>query len=423
MRARVRAVDPDREQRKRTQPAGIHGQDNDQLAQHAQVRGDAGRKADRAEGGDHLEQQLDKLVFRLEDAEQEGADAHHQHGQQRDHRGLAQHLSRQGAVERARPALGNHRAHLLHKGEKGRGFDAAAGRSGRRADEHQDDQHKQAGIGKRPDRVGGESRRTRGYAVKERAEPADILGCLEQQRAQHQQQDGCGKYDLGMQRQLAERAAAAEVQYDEESQPAEDDQAAGRQVEQDICLIRDQVAHAAQNVKSGVVERRDRVENTDPQRLAGRIVLCKRDKAEHHARALKTKRHKQNGFDQPHHAFEAVHVERFLDQQAAFDADAAAGGEDQPDADRGDAQSADLNQPGDYGLPEKREMIRRVDRDQTGDADRAGRSEQSVDKADLRARADRDRQQEQPSAEQDHECKAQCDQPAGRLPLEKAIQV
>lgn len=72
---------------------------------------------------------------------------------------------------------------------------------------------------------------------------------------------------------------------------------------------------------------------------------------------------------------------------------------------------ADLNQSGDHGLPEKREMIRRVDRDQAGNADRAGRSEQGVDKADLRARADRDRQQEQPCAEQDHECKTQGDQP------------
>ena len=58
---------------------------------------------------------------------------------------------------------------------------------------------------------------------------------------------------------------------------------------------------------------------------AGAAEMCRRDrdKAEHHARALKAKRHKQDGFDQPHHAFEAVHVERFLDQQAAFDADAA----------------------------------------------------------------------------------------------------
>ena len=147
-------------------------------------------------------------------------------------------------------------------------------------------------------------------------------------------------------------------------------------------------AQAAQNIKARIVECGNGVENTDPERLTERVILCERDKAEHNTRSFKAQRHDQNGFDQPDHTAEPVHIERFLDQKAAFDADAAARGEDEAHANRRHAQTAHLDQPGHHGLTKGGEMIGRVDRDQTGNADCTGRGEQRVDRGYFRAGPD-----------------------------------
>ena len=117
------------------------------------------------------------------------------------------------------------------------------------------------------------------------------------------------------------------------------------------------------------------MENADPDRLRQRIVLRKDDEAEQHTGALKAQRHEKDGLDQAHNALKAIDIESFFDQKARFDAHPPAGDQDKADADRGDAQAANLDETGDYGLAKESEMVSCVDGDEAGHAHRAGRSE------------------------------------------------
>src|SRR5699024_3532160 len=85
----------------------------------------------------------------------------------------------------------------LQQDEEGAGLDAAAGRSGRSADEHQHDQHQQAGAVELGQRVGGKAGGTGRYTVEESAQPGDVLGQLEQDGAHHDQHGADADDHLG----------------------------------------------------------------------------------------------------------------------------------------------------------------------------------------------------------------------------------
>ena len=161
------------------------------------------------------------------------------------------------------------------------------------------------------------------------------------------------------------------------------------------------------------------MENADPQGVQGGVILNKNKKTQDHAGGLEAQGHHQHGLDQTDHALEAVHVQGLFNQKPAPDADLPACGQNQSHADRGDAQTADLDQGCHNSLAKNSEVIRRVDGNQAGDAYGAGRSKQCVNKGDLRVRPHRDGKQKQQTAQKDDRCKSQGNQPAGRLLFQK----
>jgi hypothetical protein len=87
--------------------------------------------------------------------------------------------------------------------------------------------------------------------------------------------------------------------------------------------------------------------------------------------------------------------------------------EEQPE--RHDAQAADLNQPGDDGLPQRRVIAGRPD-GEARDADGAGRREQRLDPAELATGLGRPRLAEQHGAEHDDHGERENQHPRRREP-------
>ena len=222
-----------------------------------------------------------------------------------------------------------------------------------------------------------------------------------------------------MQGKLFKTLLLHHIQNDQETDAAEDDQAAGRQVQKDVVLIRDQIAQPAQDVKARVVEGRHGMEHADPERPWQGIIPAEHEKAQDGSRNLKKQRHQK---DRPHQLDdppEAVHIQSLLGQEPSPDADALSGRQDQSHAHGGDAESADLDQHRHHRLPEGGKMIRHVNGDQTRHAYGAGGGEQSVHKGHLRIRPDGNGQHQKHGAGQDHRREAHRDQPSGRLLFQK----
>ena len=223
-----------------------------------------------------------------------------------------------------------------------------------------------------------------------------------------------------MHRQLA--PAKAFLPYfpdDQETDAAKKDQPAGDQVEQQIVPVGDQVLEVAQDVKAGVVEGGDGVEQADAQRPDGRVVLHKDEKAERRAGQLKDQGGQKDSLDQPDQAAAGIDVGGLADQGAALQVDALAHGDDDACAHRGDAQAAHLDQPGQDGLAQGGEGVARVDGNQTGDADGAGGGVQRVNVPHLHALLHAEGHDQQHRPQQNDGGKAQRDQSPRRLPPEK----
>ena len=122
--------------------------------------------------------------------------------------------------------------------------------------------------------------------------------------------DTGGNDYLGVQRQLSETEAVLQhVQDYQETDTAEDNQAAGREVQQHVVPVRNQVLQAAQHIEAGVIEGRDGVEDTVAQGVERRVVLHEYEKAQKGSRQLEAEGHQEDGLDQPDHALEAVYVQ------------------------------------------------------------------------------------------------------------------
>ena len=161
------------------------------------------------------------------------------------------------------------------------------------------------------------------------------------------------------------------------------------------------------------------MENAGPQGPGEGVVLNKDDEAQDHAGPLEAEGGEKDRLDQADHPLEGVHIQRLLHQQAALDAHPLAGGQDQPNANRRDAQAAHLDQRRHHHLSEDGKMVVNVNGDQARDAHGAGGGEEGVDKGDLHAGLNRDREHQQDSPQQDHCGKAQGNEAPGGLPLQK----
>ena len=170
--------------------------------------------------------------------------------------------------------------HGLYQGEEGTGLDTASGRSRRCSDEHQKRQGEQSRVGEGAQRIGGKACGTGRYAVEKGSQPGHVVGELENHGSDHDQENtGCNDY-LRMKRQLPEmKAVLQHVQDYQETDTSEDNQTAGRQVQQYVVPVRNQVLQAAQHIEAGVIEGRDGVEDTVAQGVKGRIVLNKYEEA------------------------------------------------------------------------------------------------------------------------------------------------
>ena len=84
-------------------------------------------------------QQLDKGAVRLQHAQQEGAAAHQQQGDQGDHGRLGQHVVGNAPLKGTYMLFGKDAPHLLHQDKEGTGLDTAAGRPWGGADKHEHD--------------------------------------------------------------------------------------------------------------------------------------------------------------------------------------------------------------------------------------------------------------------------------------------
>ena len=83
--------------------------------------------SDRAEGADHLKQDIPQTEVRLKHRHQVGAGCDHAHRQQRNDGRLAEAVMRDRIAERLLTAVGCSRFDALQQGEEGGGLDTAAG--------------------------------------------------------------------------------------------------------------------------------------------------------------------------------------------------------------------------------------------------------------------------------------------------------
>ena len=157
------------------------------------------------------------------------------------------------------------------------------------------------------------------------------------------------------------------------------------------------------------------MENADPQRLQGRVILHEHQEAERRARALKAEGHQEDAFQKAQDALGRIQVQGFLQDAALLQVDLAAHGQDDARAHRSDAQAAHLDEGRQDQLPDKGEGVACIRRDQAGDADRAGGGVQGVDVGHIHAFLYAERHDEQHRPQQDHQRKAQGNDPHRRL--------
>ena len=150
-----------------------------------------------------------------------------------------------------------------------------------------------------------------------------------------------------------------------------------------------------------------------------RMILYENQKAQQRARTFEAQCHEQNGFDKPYDAFSVFHIHGFTHQQTAFETYAFACYQNETDAYRSNAQTADLDEQRNDCTPEHGEMIRRVDGDEPCNTDRAGGSEQCINGGDLRAVSNRYRKHQQCGSGEDHQRETCGNQAARRLPFDE----
>ena len=145
--------------------------------------------------------------------------------------------------------------------------------------------------------------------------------------------------------------------HDREPYAAKENQSAGDKVQKQAVLIGDKVAHAAQNIKSGVIKGCNGMKKTDSNRFQNRIVLCKYRETEYSARQFKSSGDGENFFQQPYHAAIAAQVHGLPKYGTSLQIHSPAHGQHDPRPDCSYSQPAGLNQKTNNGLPQRGEGI------------------------------------------------------------------
>ena len=201
----------------------------------------------------------------------------------------------------------------------------------------------------------------------------------------------------------------------EKTDPSEENQSAGGQVQHDAILIRYQVLKISQYIKAGIVERRHRMEQADSHRPKRRIILYKDKKAQDRPGQLKNQRRPQHAAYKPDGATVGIQIGGLLDQAPAFQVELFPHGQHNSRADGRDAQPADLYQQRKNHLSEGREGVSRVHGDQPGHADGARGCIERIDVFQLCAIPHAARQHHQRGAQKNRGGKAQRNQSRRRL--------
>ena len=201
----------------------------------------------------------------------------------------------------------------------------------------------------------------------------------------------------------------------EKTDPSEENQSAGGQVQHEAILIRNQVLKISQYVKAGIVERRHRMEQADSHRPKRRIVLHKNRKAQDCSGQFKNQRRSQHAAYKPNGAAVGLQIGGFPNQAPAFQVKLFPHGQHNSRADGRDAQPADLYQQRENHLSEGREGVSCIHGDQSGYADGARGRIERIDVFQFYAIPHAARQHQQRGAQKNRGGKAQRNQSRRRL--------
>ena len=126
-------------------------------------------------------------------------------------------------------SFGTGSSYLLKHDKKGTCLDTAACRTRRCTDKHQNTQYKQPCIGKFANGIGGKTSRSCRNTLKEGSQPCNIF-CYFQQNRSHCKQYHTGNNDhFGMKRQFPEASLFQQIQNDQKTQSAKNNQNTGGQ--------------------------------------------------------------------------------------------------------------------------------------------------------------------------------------------------
>ena len=244
--------------------------------------------------------------------------------------------------------------------------------------------------------------------MEQRRERRKSLGQPQKQRAPDGQNGADAQHDLGMHGiALPRKLFRLHLADDQKADATEEDQRAGNEIQKDIIAERHKIPPAAKDVKAGVVERGNCMEQADADGFFDRIALYKYGKTQRRAAKFNDQcRFEQHG-QKLYDAAPGTQVSRLADDIHAFEIDAAARRKHDACADGADAESADLNQDGNNGLPKGSKGVADIDCQQSCDADGACRGIERINIGKRRTRLDADRQHQQRRTEQNDGGKAE----------------
>src|SRR5699024_1452953 len=134
----------------------------------------------------------------------------------------------------------------------------------------------------------------------------------------------------------------------------------GGEIQHDVVAVGNQVLVVAEDIKPGVVEGSNRVEEADADGLSDRVVLYKNSKAQNGSDQLEDDRGDKDVFNEGDNPFSGIQIDRFLDDRAPLEIHAFAHCKNDACADGGHAKPADLNQGSQNELTERSKGIARI---------------------------------------------------------------
>lgn len=373
--------------------AHIHQQDQQPLGEGGEGGGGPGGQAHRAHGGGHLEGavQVGQILHRghHHGAEHKDTQHHQRQGHGIEHPAVVDRPAAEGDLLPAHEAGAQGQQQHAHRG----GLDAAGGRAGGAADEHQHAGHGLAGVAEAALADGVEAGGAQGDGLEQGVESllpeghvpqgGGIVKLLhqEEQGAPHDQHGGDEEHHLAVDRQPAPAPLVHNVLPHEEAQAAHHNEGGGGAQHQGVVVVAGQAAKGteapSQQIKARVTEGGDRVEHGVPGALEKAELRDEAHRHEHRPRRLHGEGADEGVAHHPHHPVHVVEVEGGHHDKPLRQANTPVEGEGDEGDDRHEAQAAQLDHGQDDRLTEQSPLGPRVHQDQAGDAGGGGGGEQS----------------------------------------------